>query len=162
MATHRRFTYVRAPLVKPAVGCCRLVKAPMPSPVDGEVLVLTHYLSIDPYTICGQISQYNVPRRRGPRNVGVILDKGITVEGFRTGNHLARRDQALDELMTWFRAGRLKFRERVAEGFDAAPAAPVNMLSGGSIGKQVVRLAAAAARWDPFEHPMGEPVACKL
>ena len=45
--------------------------------------------------------------------------------------------------MAWFRAGRLKFRDTVAEGFDAAAAALVNMLSGGNIGK--VRLAAAAA-----------------
>jgi NADPH-dependent curcumin reductase CurA len=47
--------------------------------------------------------------------------------------------------MAWFHAGRLKFRETVAEGFDAAPDALVNMLSGGNIGKRVVRLAAAAA-----------------
>ena len=94
--------------------------------------------------VCGQISQYNAAERQGLRNVGVILDKSVKLQGFRIGNHLARRDQALDELMDWFRAGRLKFRETVAEGFEAAPAALVNMLSGGNIGKQVVRLAAAA------------------
>ena len=47
----------------------------------------------------------------------------------------------LVHLMT---AGRLKYRQTVAEGLEAAPAALVNMLSGGNIGKQVVRLAAAA------------------
>jgi NADPH-dependent curcumin reductase CurA len=45
--------------------------------------------------------------------------------------------------MDWFRAGRLRYRETVAEGIEAAPAALVNMLSGGNVGKQVVRLAAA-------------------
>ena len=97
--------------------------------------------------VCGQISQYNRGerrRRQGLRNVGVILDKCVMLQGFRIGSHLARRDQALDELMDWFRAGRLRFRETVAEGLEAAPAALVNMLSGGNIGKQVVRLAAAA------------------
>ena len=94
--------------------------------------------------ICGQISQYNVPERRGLRNVGVILDRCVTLRGFRIGNDLAPRDQALHELMAWFRAGRLKFRDTVAEGLDAAAGALVNMLSGGNIGKQVVRLAAAA------------------
>jgi NADPH-dependent curcumin reductase len=94
--------------------------------------------------ICGQISQYNRSERQGLRNAGVFLDKCVMLQGFRIGSHLARRDQALDELMDWFRAGRLKFRETVAEGLDAAPAALVNMLSGGNIGKQVVRLAAAA------------------
>jgi len=45
----------------------------------------------------------------------------------------------LEELMEWFRAGRLKYRETVAEGLESAPAALINMLSGGNIGKQVVR-----------------------
>ena len=45
--------------------------------------------------------------------------------------------------MDWFRAGRLRYRETVSEGLEAAPAALVNMLSGGNVGKQVVRLAAA-------------------
>ena len=94
--------------------------------------------------VCGQISQYNVSQRQGLRNVGVILDKSVMLQGFRIGSHLARRDQALDELMDWFRAGRSNYRETVAEGLEAAPAALVNMLSGGNIGKQVVRLAAAA------------------
>jgi NADPH-dependent curcumin reductase len=94
--------------------------------------------------VCGQISQYNRSERQGLRNVGVFLDKCVMLQGFRIGNHLARRDQALEELMDWYRAGQLKFRETVAEGFEAAPAALVNMLSGGNIGKQVVQLAAAA------------------
>ena len=96
--------------------------------------------------VCGQISQYNRSERQGLRNVGVFLDKCVMLQGFRIGSHLARRDQALDELMDWFRAGRLRYRETVAEGLEAAPAALVNMLSGGNIGKQVVRLAAAGHR----------------
>ena len=98
--------------------------------------------------VCGQISQYNRSERpesrQGLRNVGVFLDKCVMLQGFRIGSHLARRDKALDELMQWFRAGRLKFHETVGEGLEEAPAALVNMLSGGNIGKQVVRLAVAA------------------
>lgn len=95
--------------------------------------------------VCGQISQYNATDRAGLRNAGAILDKCLTIRGFRIGSHLARRDQALDELMDWHRAGKLRYRETVAEGLEAAPAALVNMLSGGNVGKQVVRLAAAKA-----------------
>jgi NADPH-dependent curcumin reductase CurA len=118
--------------------------------VGGDILdaVLPHLNMNARVPVCGQISQYNVSERpgsrQGLRNAGVILDKCVMLQGFRIGSHLARRDQALDELMDWFRAGRLEFRETVAEGFEAAPAALVNMLSGGNIGKQVVRLAAAA------------------
>jgi NADPH-dependent curcumin reductase CurA len=94
--------------------------------------------------VCGQISQYNATERQGLRNAGAILDKCLMIRGFRIGNHLARRDQALDGLMDWHRAGKLRYRETVAQGLEAAPAALVNMLSGGNVGKQVVRLAAAS------------------
>jgi NADPH-dependent curcumin reductase len=114
--------------------------------VGGDILdaVLLHLNMNARVPVCGQISRYNADQRQSLRNVGVILDKCVKLQGFRIGNHLARRDQALDELMDWFRAGRLKFRETVAEGLEAAPAALINMLSGGNIGKQVVRLAATA------------------
>jgi NADPH-dependent curcumin reductase CurA len=116
--------------------------------VGGDILdaVLPHLNMHARVPVCGQISRYNAEEHHGLRNAGVILDKCVKLQGFRIGNHLARRDQALDELMDWFRAGRLQFRETVAEGFEAAPAALVNMLSGGNIGKQVVRLAAATGR----------------
>jgi NADPH-dependent curcumin reductase CurA len=114
--------------------------------VGGDVLnaVMPHLKANARVPICGQISQYNSRERQGLRDVGVILDKCVKLQGFRIGNHLARRDQALGELMAWYRAGRLKWRETVAEGFEQAPAALINMLSGGNIGKQVVRLRAAA------------------
>jgi NADPH-dependent curcumin reductase CurA len=113
--------------------------------VGGDILdAVLPYLNMNGcVAVYGQISQYNISERQGPGNAGVILDKCVMLQGFRIGNHLVRRDQVLQELMNWFRAGRLVFRETVAEGFDAAPAALVNTLSGGNIGKQVVRLATA-------------------
>jgi NADPH-dependent curcumin reductase CurA len=110
--------------------------------VGGDILdaVMLHLNPNARVPICGQISQYNSHVRQGLRNIGVILDKCVRLQGFRIGNHLARRDQSFGELMTWYRAGRLKWRETVAEGFEQAPAALINMLSGGNIGKQVVRL----------------------
>jgi NADPH-dependent curcumin reductase CurA len=115
--------------------------------VGGEILdaVMPHLNANARVPICGQISRYNSRERQGLRNIGVILDKCVRLQGFRIGNHLARRDQALDQLMAWYRAGRLAWRETVAEGFEQAPAALINMLSGGNIGKQVVRLRAAAS-----------------
>ena len=49
MPTHREFLYIRAPEGLPDAGCFRLVEAPIPQPGPGQVLVQTHYLSIDPY-----------------------------------------------------------------------------------------------------------------
>ncbi|MEZ5817752.1 MAG: NADP-dependent oxidoreductase [Hyphomicrobiaceae bacterium] len=113
--------------------------------VGGDILdaVMLHLNQNARVPICGQISQYNTSERQGLRNVGVLLDRCVMLQGFRIGNHLARRDQALEELMAWHREGRLRYRETVAEGLEQAPAAFLNMLSGGNIGKQVVRLAGA-------------------
>lgn len=110
--------------------------------VGGEILdgVLVHLKQNARVPICGQISQYNSSERGGLRNVGELLNKCAMMQGFRIGNHLAQRDAALDQLMAWFREGRLRYRETVAEGLEQAPAAFINMLSGGNVGKQVVRL----------------------
>ena len=113
--------------------------------VGGDILdaVMPHLNQNARVPVCGQISQYNATERKGLKNVGAILDKCVMIQGFRIGNHLKRRDEALDELMEMHRAGRLRYRETVAEGLESAPAALVNMLSGGNVGKQVVRLVAA-------------------
>ena len=110
--------------------------------VGGEILdaVLPQLNQDARVPVCGQISQYNAAERRGLRDAGVFLDKCVMLQGFRIGSRLARRDDALVELMTWYREGRLKYRETVAEGIEAAPAAFINMLTGGNYGKQVVRL----------------------
>jgi NADPH-dependent curcumin reductase len=110
--------------------------------VGGEILdaVLLSLNQNARVAVCGQISQYNSSERQGLRNFGVLLDKCVMIRGFRIGNHLARRDEALGQLMTWHRDGRLRYRETVADGIEQAPAAFINMLSGGNIGKQVVRL----------------------
>jgi hypothetical protein len=110
--------------------------------VGGEILdaVLLTLNQNARVPVCGQISQYNTSERHGLRNYGVLLDKCVMIRGFRISNHLARRDEALDQLMRWHREGRLRYRETVADGIKQAPAAFINMLSGGNVGKQVVRL----------------------
>ncbi len=112
--------------------------------VGGETLdaVLENVNEGARVAICGQISQYNLATPRPLKNINVLLAKGVMMQGFRIGSRLDRRDQALDELMGWWRAGKLEWRETVSDGFETAPAALINMLSGGNVGKQVVRVAA--------------------
>jgi NADPH-dependent curcumin reductase CurA len=113
--------------------------------VGGDILdaALAHMRQDGRIAVCGQISQYSLGERQALRNGGAILDKCLTIQGFRIGNHLARRDAALAELLALWRAGRLRWRETVADGLASAPRAFLNMLAGGNIGKQVVRLEAA-------------------
>ncbi len=111
--------------------------------VGGEILdaALANLAMNARVAVCGQISQYHTagdPYRM--RNVGKLLDTCGSIQGFRIGNRLARRDAALEQLLAWYRDGKLAYRETVAEGFEQAPAAFLNMLSGGNFGKQVVRV----------------------
>ena len=114
--------------------------------VGGDILdaVMPHLKQDARVPICGQISQYNSSERQGLRNVGVLLDKCVMMQGFRIGNHLRRGDEALDDLLAWHRTGRLKHHETIVDGIESAPRALINMLSGGNIGKQIVRLAATS------------------
>jgi NADPH-dependent curcumin reductase len=110
--------------------------------VGGEVLdaVLAHLNLNARVAVCGMISQYNAASPAGIRNIGAVLDKCATIQGFRVGLYLPQRDAALVRLTQWFREGRLEYRETVFDGIESAPAAFINMLEGKNLGKQVVRL----------------------
>ena len=110
--------------------------------MGGETLeaALEHMNDEGRVPICGQISRYNAKEPAVLRNVHVLLDKGVMLQGFRIGARLKRRDEALVELLGWWREGKLNYRETVSKGFETAPQALVNMLSGGNYGKQVVQV----------------------
>ena len=82
----------------------------------------------------------NLAEPKGLRNWGAVLDKPAMIQGFRVGARLQQRDAALVKLTQWYREGRLKARETVAQGLESAPAAFISMLNGANYGKQVVRL----------------------
>jgi NADPH-dependent curcumin reductase CurA len=48
------------------------------------------------------------------------------------------------ELAGWLAEGKLKYRETIAEGLPAAPAAFIGLLRGANLGKQLVRLSGDA------------------
>ena len=110
--------------------------------VGGEILeaVLDQTNEGARVPICGQISQYNSESKTGLRNVHLLLDRSIKIQGFRIGAYLERRDFALEQLLQWWRDGRLEYRETVSVGFETAPAALINMLTGGNYGKQIVKV----------------------
>jgi hypothetical protein len=54
--------------------------------------------------------------------------------------YMKRYGEALAQLAKWYREGRLKYRETVAEGIENAIPAFLGMLRGENIGKQLVRI----------------------
>jgi NADPH-dependent curcumin reductase CurA len=124
------------------------LRAALPAGVDvifenvgGEVLEASLALA-NPFArvaLCGLIAGYegaDIPLR----NVRAILVKRLRVQGFIIADHLSVWPQALAELSGQVAAGRLTWRETIAEGLERAPAAFIGMLRGENLGKQLVKI----------------------
>jgi NADPH-dependent curcumin reductase len=90
--------------------------------------------------ICGTISDHGAKEPYGHRNLRWILVNRIRMQGMLVYDWKSRNAEALEGLSRLLGEGRLKYRESIAEGLDAAPAAFISMLGGGNFGKQLVRL----------------------
>jgi len=91
--------------------------------------------------LCGSISTYNaVSPPPGPRNLGLIVGKRLSLRGFIVGDHADLRPEFVSAVSGWLRDGSLVARETVVEGLDSAVEAFRSLLSGGNTGKMVVRL----------------------
>jgi len=89
--------------------------------------------------LCGMIAGYNggdVPIR----NARALLTNRVHLQGFIVTEHMELWPRGLGELATLVADGKLKFRESVAQGLAAAPAAFIGLLAGKNFGKQVVKL----------------------
>jgi len=92
-------------------------------------------------SVCGQISQYNLETpEKGPRWLGQLIVKQAKVQGFLVSGYAERFPEGLEQLARWLKVGKLKYREDVAQGIEAAPQAFIGMLHGRNQGKQLVQL----------------------
>lgn len=91
---------------------------------------------------CGAVSQYDgVPSAHGPRGVpGLIVVKRLTMQGFIVMDFMDQRDQALADLQSWVRSGKLKVQEDVIDGLENTPHALIGLLAGENRGKRMIRL----------------------
>jgi NADPH-dependent curcumin reductase CurA len=90
--------------------------------------------------LCGNISQYNAREPYGVKGLRHLLMHRVTVHAFVIADHRDYWPTALAELSTWFKEGRIKFREDVSEGLRSAPDAFIRMLTGKNFGKQLVKV----------------------
>ena len=92
-------------------------------------------------SVCGQISQYNLPTPElAPRNMGLLIQKQARMEGFLVFNFAHRHEHARQRMAAWIRSGDLRYREDVVEGLENAPAAFIGMMTGENFGKLLVRV----------------------
>lgn len=92
-------------------------------------------------SVCEQTSQYDLDvAEAGPRWLGQLIVKQAKVQGFLVSSYAPRFREALIHLGRWAKQGRLKYREDIAQGIEAAPQAFIGMLQGKNLGKQLVQL----------------------
>jgi hypothetical protein len=92
-------------------------------------------------SVCGQMSQYNLEEAEtGPRWLGQLIARQAKVQGFLVSSYAEGFTEGLEQLAKWLQQGRLKYREDVAQGIEAAPQAFIGMLQGKNEGKQLVQL----------------------
>ena len=91
--------------------------------------------------VCGQISMYNQEKPEpGPRLLPLVLVRTLTVRGFLVFHYANRYREGLSQLTQWYRDGKLKHRETVADGIENAITAFLGMLRGENTGKQLVKI----------------------
>jgi NADPH-dependent curcumin reductase len=109
--------------------------------VGGMVLdaVLLRMNAFGRIAVCGMIAGYDgAPLPLA--NPSLILINRLKVEGFIVSEHMEVWPQALTELGTLVATGKLRARESVAQGIEAAPEAFLGLLKGKNFGKQLVKL----------------------
>lgn len=89
--------------------------------------------------LCGLISGYN-GQSMPMENVRSFLVNRLMMQGFIVSEHGEFWPQALKELGMAVGTGKLKYRETIADGIQAAPAAFIGLLKGENFGKQLVKL----------------------
>ena len=89
--------------------------------------------------LCGLISGYNGDATPINNMKWMLLNR-LTVRGFIVSEHMEFWPQGLAELALLVGANKLQYRESVAQGLAAAPAAFIGLLKGKNFGKQLVRM----------------------
>ena len=135
-------------LHKDAASLSTALKEACPNGIDGHFenvggmvldAVLSRMNAFGRIALCGMIAGYDgqpLPMTY-PQ---LILTNRLKIQGFIVSEHMEIWPDALKELGTLVATGKLKPRESVAQGIEAAPEAFLGLLKGKNFGKQLVKL----------------------
>jgi len=111
--------------------------------VGGSILeaALQHMKIHGFVVVCGMVGDYNTQDDPQPvRTLWQLVVKRLTMRGFLTYEHAHRIPEAQAQLTQWVRDGQLLALENFHDGLEQAPAAFIELMSGRTIGKTLVRL----------------------
>jgi NADPH-dependent curcumin reductase CurA len=93
--------------------------------------------------LCGMLSVYNATELPpGPRNLGMLIGKRLTMRGFLVTDHEDCRDEFERAMAGWLADGSVHAAETVVPGVAAAPEAFLGLLSGTNTGKMLIQVGA--------------------
>lgn len=105
---------------------------------DAVIAQITHGARI---IICGQISIYNLDKPEGgPRTQPYLLINSALMKGFIITDYAPRFAEGVIQMAQWLAAGKLKYAESIAEGFENTPHAFIGLFTGENLGKQLVKV----------------------
>lgn len=91
--------------------------------------------------LCGQIALYNLEKQDvGPRILTQILINSAMMRGFIVSEFSSKFREAIVELGTWLKEGKLKYSETIVQGFENVPDAFLGLFRGDNLGKQLVEV----------------------
>ena len=133
---------------KDAASLSKALKEACPKGIDGYFenvggmvldAVLPRMNDFGRIALCGMIAGYD--GKPLPMSYpALILSARLKIQGFIVSEHMEVWPEALKELGQLVANGKLKPRESVAEGLEAAPDAFLGLLKGKNFGKQLVKL----------------------
>ncbi|OOY13182.1 NADP-dependent oxidoreductase [Thioclava marina] len=117
--------------------------------VGGEVLYAVLPL-LNPFArmpVCGMVAWYNLPGLpegpdHGPQILSTILRMKVKMQGFIIFDSFPAElyQEFAREMTGWLAEGKVRYKEQVVEGLEAAPQALYDLLEGRNFGKVVVRV----------------------
>ncbi|HET8612250.1 MAG TPA: zinc-binding dehydrogenase, partial [Sphingomonas sp.] len=110
--------------------------------VGGDILDAA-LLSLNPkgrVVLCGLISEYN-GQPRGARNIWQLIVQGARMEGFILTQYVPRFAEAIPELASWVKQGKLRVDEHIDEGIENALPAFLRLFEGSNQGKMILKIA---------------------
>lgn len=111
--------------------------------VGGDITdIVMQYINTNArIAVCGQIATYNeMHLSTGLRLLPYILEKSALMQGFIVSDYKEYFPKALNQLMSWVEAGKLKYTETILDGFEQLPEAFIGLFTGKNTGKMMVRV----------------------
>ena len=91
--------------------------------------------------VCGMISEHSLSSPKGIHNLFNLISKRIRMQGFLQSDYLHLYPRFLEDVVGYYKQGKITYVEDMNEGLESAPAAFAGLFTGKNVGKQVIRVA---------------------